>query len=176
MKSKFSLVAIILFISISVSCNESKSDSSNIEPEISTFFFIRHAEKDRSDKTNRNPELTEAGHDRAQKWNEIFNNITFEHVYSTDYNRTKQTAQPTAKRNNVEISIYDPRNLDGDAFIESNKGKTVLVVGHSNTTPSFVNAVINEKKYSDIDDLNNGKLFVVSIINGITKSTVLQLD
>lgn len=176
MKSKFSVAVLILFISISISCNDSKTVPTNIEPEISTFYFIRHAEKDRSDKTNRNPELTEAGHDRAQKWSEIFGNITFDHVYSTDYNRTKQTAQPTAAKNNMEISIYDPRNLDGAAFIEANKGKIVLVIGHSNTTPSFVNAVIDEKKYSDIDDLNNGKLFIVSIINGIAESTVLQLD
>jgi phosphohistidine phosphatase SixA len=97
-------------------------------------------------------------------------------VYSTDYNRTKQTAQPTAAKNNLEISIYDPSNLDGPLFIESNKGKTVLVVGHSNTTPSFVNAVINEEKYDSIDDLNNGKLFMVSIIDGTAKTTVLQIN
>jgi len=176
MKSKISIAVLILFIFTSISCQESATVPTIKEPEKSTFFFIRHAEKDRSDNSNKNPELTEAGHERAQKWSEIFSNITFDHVYSTDYNRTKQTAQPTATRNNLEISIYDPRKLDGPAFIEVNKGKTVLVVGHSNTTPSFVNAILNEEKYSDIDDLNNGKLFIVSIINGIAECSVLQVN
>lgn len=176
MTSKISLAVLILFLVTSLSCQDSKTVTTNNEPEISTFFFIRHAEKDRSDKTNRNPILTEEGLDRAQKWRDIFSEVTFDHVYSTDYNRTKQTAQPTAAKNNLEISIYDPSNLDGPLFIESNKGKTVLVVGHSNTTPSFVNAVINEEKYDSIDDLNNGKLFMVSIIDGTAKTTVLQIN
>ena len=144
--------------------------------DVSTFYFIRHAEKDRSDKTNRNPELTDVGHQRAKKWSEVFSNINFDAVYSTNYNRTKQTAQPSATKNELEVSIYDPRNLDGAAFIKNNAGKTVLVVGHSNTTPSFVNAVINQKKYDQIDDSNNANLYIVTIINGVAQSTVLQID
>ena len=145
-------------------------------PMVSSFYFIRHAEKDRSDKTNRNPELTEAGHARAQKWSQVLKNVEFDIVYSTDYNRTQQTATPTAEKNNVKITSYDPRNIDGKAFIENNIGKTVLVVGHSNTTPAFVNAVINEKKYEDIDDSNNANLYIVTIINDTAQSAILQID
>ena len=97
-------------------------------------------------------------------------------VYSTDYNRTQQTAKPTADKNNLEVTSYDPRNIDGKAFITDNIGKTALVVGHSNTTPAFVNAVIAEKKYEDINDSNNANLYIVTIINGIAQSTVLQIN
>lgn len=176
MKQLTSFLLLFLFTISLSSCKVQKSESSNTNPEISTFYFIRHAEKDRSDKTNRNPELTEAGHQRAQKWNATFKNVSFDVVYSTDYNRTKQTATPTATKNNMELSFYDPRSIDGKAFIAKNIGKTVLVVGHSNTTPAFVNAVIDEKKYKDIDDSNNANLYIVNIINSTVQSSVLQID
>lgn len=172
-----SSLLLVLFISVlSFSCKEEDKAPTETNTEVSTFYFIRHAEKDRSDKTNKNPELTDVGLKRAQKWSTVFNNISFNAVYSTDYNRTQQTAKPTADKNNLEITSYDPRNIDGNAFKENNLGKTVLVVGHSNTTPAFVNAVISKNKYGDINDSNNANLYIVTIINGDTHSTVLQID
>lgn len=174
-RSSFILSLLAVFIT-TVSCNEAKKTEIPTDPDISTYYFIRHAEKDRSDKSNKNPELTEAGHERAIKWSKVFDNVLFDAVYSTDYNRTKQTAGPTASKNNLEITLYDPRNLDGNAFKASNTGKTVLVVGHSNTTPAFVNAVIDDKKYKDIDDSNNANLYIVTVIDSISHSTVLRID
>jgi 2,3-bisphosphoglycerate-dependent phosphoglycerate mutase len=36
-------------------------------------------------------------------------------------------------------------------------------VGHSNTTPAFVNAVLGEHTYEDIDDNENGMLYIVKV-------------
>ena len=47
-------------------------------------------------------------------------------------------------------------------FIKNNEGKTIFVVGHSNTTPAFVNALIEKKLYSDIKDDTNGNLYYVN--------------
>ena len=90
-------------------------------------------------------------------------NVKFNAVYSTDYNRTKQTAQPTAEMNGLTLTMYDPSNLDGNAFLEANKGKTVLVVGHSNTTPMFVNALLGAEKHPQMADDNNGNLYIVTV-------------
>lgn len=146
--------------------------------ESSTFYFIRHAEKDRSDPNNRNPHLTDAGKARADRWSEVLQNISFDRVYSTEYNRTMETARPTANRHGIDvISIYDPRNLDGKAFIENNKGLTVLVVGHSNTTPLFVNAILGSNKYAQIDDNNNGNLYIVMVsAKGEVSSQLLYIN
>ncbi len=176
MKYRTTLLLVFFLSILSFNCKGQDKTPDEKETIVSTFYFIRHAEKDRSDKTNRNPELTEAGHARAQKWSEVLKNVEFDMVYSTDYNRTQQTASPSAKKNNVTVTSYDPRNIDGKTFIDDNSGKTVLVVGHSNTTPAFVNVVIGEKKYEDIDDSNNANLYIVTIINGIAQSTVLQID
>lgn len=141
------------------------------------YYFIRHAEKDRSDPQNRDPHLTVKGKERAQKWAEVFKNTTFDAVYSTNYNRTLQTANPTAKQNNVEIIVYDPRNFDANAFKEKTRGKTVLVVGHSNTTPMLVNALLGKKKYADIRDDNNANLYILTITNNNTiTDIVLKID
>ena len=151
-------------------------DTSN-NNETTTYYFIRHAEKDRSDKTNRDPNLIQDGVLRAAKWSLVFENIDFDAVYSTNYNRTKQTAQPTAEKKGLEVTIYDPRQLFSEEFANSTKGKTVLVVGHSNTTPAFVNAVLGTKKHDDIDDSNNANLYIVTISSSGEKSdTVLVIN
>lgn len=167
----------ILILSIILSCvNPNTTEDSSLSSETTTYYLIRHAEKDRSDKTNRNPELTKAGHKRAKRWKKYFKNVSFDAVYSTDYNRTKQTAQPTAKNNNVDISIYDPRQLYADDFKKATQGKTVLVVGHSNTTPAFVNAILGEKKYDDMDDTDNSSLFIVTISDGKITDKVITVN
>ena len=157
-------------------CTSFTFSQSHEESAISTFYFIRHAEKDRTDKKNRNPHLTVAGKSRAERWSDIFRNIKLDAVYSTDYHRTKETALPTAKKNNLELTLYDPGNIDFTTFMSSNKGKKVLIVGHSNTTPEFVNAMIGKKKYKHIDDGNNGNLYIVTIINGTNSDQVLTIN
>jgi 2,3-bisphosphoglycerate-dependent phosphoglycerate mutase len=138
-----------------------------------TYYFIRHAEKDRSDANNKNPNLVQEGILRAAKWSLVFDNVKFDAVYSTNYNRTKQTAQPTAEKNGLDITIYDPRNLYSEDFISNTKGKTVLVVGHSNTTPQFVNTILGNEKYKSIDDSNNANLYIVTISGSGEKSDIL---
>jgi len=141
--------------------------------ETTTYYFIRHAEKNRSDANDKNPHLIQNGILRAAKWSLVFEHIKFDAVYSTDYNRTKETAQPTAETNGLAITIYDPRQLNSETFIADTKGKTVLVVGHSNTTPMFVNAVLGEKKYDAIDDSNNANVYIVSITGSGEKNDSL---
>jgi 2,3-bisphosphoglycerate-dependent phosphoglycerate mutase len=143
------------------SCAQEKE--AQVPTETSTFYFIRHAEKDRTNMDDRDPKLKEIGLLRAAKWSLVLQHIKFDAVYSTDYNRTKQTAQPTAEKNGLELTMYDPSNLDGKAFLEINKGKTVLVVGHSNTTPAFVNAILGEQKHQGMADDNNANLYIVTV-------------
>ncbi len=147
-----------------------------IASEASTYYFIRHAEKDRTDKTNKNPHLTEIGKKRATSWSKIFSNIKFDAIYSTDYNRTKETAQPTATKNGLELTIYHPYKLDTKTLLNDTENKTVLIVGHSNTTPMFVNSILGYKKHEDIDDSNNGNLYIITVIDGKTSDQVLTIN
>lgn len=146
------------------------------EQKTTTYYLIRHAEKDESDKTNKDPHLSEEGKKRAENWTKVFGNTKFDMIYSTNYNRTKETAEPTAKANNIDITFYDPRNLKLYDFNKETKGKTVLVVGHSNTTPMLTNALLNDKKYDQIDESNNANLYIVTISDNTKSSTLLKIE
>lgn len=141
--------------------------------EVTTYYFIRHAEKLRIDKTDKNPNLNYKGYKRAEAWKDIFSNITFDAIYSTDYNRTKLTAKPTADRNNLPILLYNPKAMYSEAFKNNTKGKTVLVVGHSNTTNVFVNKILGVEKYHEINDNNNSNLYIVTVSSDGKSSSVL---
>lgn len=133
------------------------------EIEKSSYFLIRHAEKDRTDKENKNPDLTEEGKQRAVKWSELISAYGIDAVYSTEYNRTMQTAQPTADKLGLEITNYHPFKIDFEKFLVDTKGKSVLIVGHSNTIPFFANKLIGKDKYQQMEDNDNASLYIVTI-------------
>ncbi|MDA8893728.1 histidine phosphatase family protein [Flavobacteriaceae bacterium] len=144
--------------------------------EVTTYYFVRHAEKLRVNKTDRNPNLSSKGFKRAEAWKEVFSNISFDAIYSTDYTRTMLTAKPTADSKNLPILIYNPRDMYSKTFQNQTKGKTILVVGHSNTTNVFANKVLGFDKYEEIKDNNNSNLYIVTVMNGNSSSILLQIN
>ena len=161
----FLLLSVILVIFFS--CKTEKKEETNIHQEPTVYYLIRHAEKDRS-TTSQDPILTEKGFERATNWAKIFTTIKLDQIYSTDYKRTQQTALATAIEKALEIQSYDPDKLYDEDFKRKTKGKTVLIVGHSNTTPAFVNAIIGKQKHGDINDNDNGKLYKVTLTKNDT--------
>ena len=144
--------------------------------ESTTYYLIRHAEKDRTDETNKNPNLNEKGLERSEKWASYFKNIDLDAVYSTSYNRTIQTAKPISDSKKLEVKKYDPSKMYDAIFQTATKGKTVLVVGHSNTTPAFVNKILGENKYEDINDNDNARLYIVTITSDKRTSRIEKVE
>ena len=167
---------LILIALVSLFLLPSCAPKAEKKEDVSTYYLIRHAEKDRADKTNRNPHLTEDGLKRAENWAEHFKNVKFDMVYSTDYNRTKETAMPTAKANNAGLNFYNPSDMKIEEFMLKTKGKTVLIVGHSNTTPKFTNGLLGEEKYEDIADNNNSNLYIVTVTKNSKSSKLSVVD
>lgn len=159
---RYIYVIFLSLVFITASCGQGNSKSDNTDGK-TTYYLIRHAEKDRSDSSNRNPDLKAEGQDRAERWAKRFKDVDFDVVYSTDYNRTQQTAAPTAKSKGLTVQSYDPSKLYDEAFQKATAGKTVLIVGHSNTTPEFANAIMGKNHFPAIDDSDNGNLFIVTI-------------
>ena len=159
-----------------ISCiTEKKESDMNAEIQDTTvFYFIRHAEKDRSDPENRDPELTEKGLLRAAYWKEVLEQVPLSVVYSTDYKRTLQTAQPVAEYKNLDILIYAPDTMAMQDLAAKHRGKHILVVGHSNTTPQLVNQLLGTDAYQDIDDSNNGNLYIVQQTGNAVNCIVLH--
>ncbi|MFC7443970.1 hypothetical protein C7H62_2689 [Mesoflavibacter sp. HG96] len=154
-----------------LSCKPDKENSIAANPNLTTknqsktttYYLIRHAEKNRTDSLINNPNLTNKGKERANNWSNIFKHIKFDAIYTTNYNRTIQTAQPTATQQNIPLKYYQANNLYNATFKDDTNGKTVLIVGHSNTTPKFVNSILDQNKYTDINDSINGNLYIVNV-------------
>ncbi|WP_053991344.1 histidine phosphatase family protein [Mangrovimonas sp. TPBH4] len=142
----------------------------------STYFLIRHAEKDRTDASNPDPHLSEIGLKRANQWDSVFSQVPLDRIFSTDYFRTKETVAPIAKRFNIDIELYDPNNLDINTFLNDTKGQTVLIVGHSNTTPATTNALISQDKYLMMEDDNNSFLYIVVLFKETVTDYILTID
>ena len=147
-----------------------------LSQDCSEFFLIRHAEKDRTDLQNKNPNLNEKGKLRALKWAEVFKNIEFDKIYSTNYHRTLETVMPISKKSKKEILIYSPSKINYGKFLSDNNNNKVLVVGHSNTIPVFVNGLIKQNFYGQINDRNNSNLYIVKICNNSISHNLLYIE
>lgn len=125
-----------------------------------TIYFIRHCEKAHP---NKNPDLSEAGVQRAQNWAKYFRNIPIDLFYTSLYKRTQQTCTAIAESQHKEILYYKPETLDLKKVIAENSGKTILFVGHSNTIPKNINAFLSKNTYLDIDDSVYGNLYKITV-------------
>tara|TARA_Y100000758_G_C15873167_1_gene357502 strand:+ start:34 stop:552 length:519 start_codon:yes stop_codon:yes gene_type:complete len=156
---------ILLFL-VCFQVSFSQSQNKEIKVDETLYYFIRHAEKDKSSPKNRNPKLSEKGQLRALNWAYFFREIPLAAIYSTNYIRTITTAEPVADDKNLSIIIYSPKEVDINRFKKKNHGKSILIVGHSNTTPEFVNAILGFEKFKKMKDNDNSSLFIIKEING----------
>ena len=164
MKTIQLLIFTFLIIGLNGCKDDQKVADETVDAVVSTYYFVRHAEKDRNNPENIDPELNQRGLGRAMHWAEILDEIPLDAIYSTDYDRTIMTAQPTAVKQDITVQYYSPGDINIAQFKADNLGKNVLVVGHSNTTPDFVNKMIGEEKYAPMDDYDNGSLFIVQLV------------
>ena len=143
-----------------------QSQDKEFNAEETVWYFIRHAEKNRDNPEDNNPELNSKGKLRALNWAYFFREIPLGSIYSTNYHRTISTAQPVAEAKNLPIIIYSPDELNVKTFMEQNQEKTVLIVGHSNTTPKLVNAIMEKEIFKQMQDNDNSSLFIVRELYG----------
>lgn len=171
-KIVLTVVVLLLFLG----CREDKTASGASDYGTSTFYFIRHAEKDRSDPDDLDPELNQKGLGRAMHWAEILDDVPLDAIYTTDYERATMTAAPTSVKQDIIVQYYIPEEINIEQFRTDNLNKKVLIVGHSNTIPKFVNQMIGEDKYEPMDDYDNGSLYIVQITNGTVTDIRLQFN
>jgi broad specificity phosphatase PhoE len=164
-------ILILCFVFSMFACVKAQNETTN---KTTTYYFVRHAEKD-SIPIN-DPKLLSSGQGRAKKYAAFFKNKKLKAVYTTDFTRTKNTAQPTAIAQGLKPVLYHPTDIDYNAFLKETKGKTVLVVGHSNTIPGFVNNIIGENEYEEIDESIYNHMYIVTIKNGEIKHELKRVD
>ncbi len=131
----------------------------------STIFLVRHAEKV---DDSRDPDLSEAGKKRAAVLADLLKNENIKEIYTTSYKRTIQTGTPLATMKNIKLKTYKADSLKAFADQLLHTRKNTLVVGHSNTTISLLDALGTEHHIKKIEDTDYGNLFKL-ILNGKKK-------
>jgi len=150
MKNLLLLFSLILVLASCTSQNQPK-----------TIYIVRHAEKLLE---GQNPELAQVGQVRAKKLAQILADQDIKHIFSTDYQRTRLTAWPTASAAGVEIESYDPGNHDALVAQLRDLEGNALVVGHSNTVSQLANYFVGDgEKYADLTDIEYEYIYIVTL-------------
>lgn len=129
------------------------AQSAPADPPGLVVVLVRHAET--APDGTRDPGLSAAGHERAEGLAGGLADARIQAVYATEYRRTRETAAPTARAHGGDVVVvpYGAGPLDGyvarlAAAVRGHLGDaeaaggTVLVVGHSNTTPALAGALL----------------------------------
>jgi broad specificity phosphatase PhoE len=133
---------------------------------LTTVIVVRHAEKvDNSE----DPALSPIGQARAAALADALRDAGIQAIYTTQYQRTRGTAAPLARLLGlvpVMVETGGPAVEHGRAVaakvLAQQPGRTVLVVGHSNTVPAIVGG-LGAADVGSIADDEYHKLFIVKI-------------
>lgn len=137
-----------------------------------TIILLRHAEKE---TTGSDPSLSPAGLERSYKLQKTLPAYQPDEFYSTDYKRTKQTLTPWANAAGKQIEIYDADQLTTFAEkLKTIQGKTIIVAGHSNTTPQLANLLIGKEKYKQLDDHVYNKIWIITFKDNAVTDKVIE--
>ena len=132
-------------------------------------YVIRHLERAPGD----DPALSDRGAARAQQLAQVLGQANIKAVFATATRRARETGAPLAKQLELDVTTYDPRNVDALAAAVNAAGGPVLIVGHSNTVASLV-ARFGGDKPADLSEQDYGTLFVVH--PGITQVNRIVLN
>jgi 2,3-bisphosphoglycerate-dependent phosphoglycerate mutase len=156
-----SIYTSILFIACLLS-------ASGVFAQKKTIILVRHAEKDLSSAANPNdPELSADGRERATRLARRIRGYHVGAVYSSNYRRTRETADPTAKRRKTEVKIYDPaKPQDLIKELMNAPTKRFLIVGHSNTIPPLANLLVKKELFKNLEESEFGTIWVIKLRNG----------
>lgn len=145
---------IILLFTLCTSCVSNK-----VQLDQTTIYFVRHAEKADDSK---DPKLSMKGTERANALAARLKSTKLSKVYSTNYKRTRNTATPTAEAADLTVELYDPRNnAELINQLKNRAGQSMLVVGHSNSTPTLVNQITGGEQYKTLGHEEYDKIFIV---------------
>jgi broad specificity phosphatase PhoE len=128
--------------------------------DVRTIFLVRHA-----DKISDAPDalLSEGGHRRAQCLAKMLEEAHIQQIYTSDLQRTQQTAAPLAERlklKPVAIPLSQPEDLI--EAIRSEQATNFLVVWHGGTLPMILHA-LGAPEVAPIADPEYDRFFILTL-------------
>jgi 2,3-bisphosphoglycerate-dependent phosphoglycerate mutase len=130
---------------------------------VTTVVLVRHAEK-KTEPDNPNPDLSPAGQARAQELVRVLGNAGVSAIYTSQFVRTQQTAQPLANHLRLSLTKVDAGNTEElvRQIITNQSGGIVFVAGHNNTVPAAI-AALGGGDFPIIPENEFDNLFIVTV-------------
>jgi broad specificity phosphatase PhoE len=131
------------------------------DPSTTTYFIVRHADKGEGD----NPALTPQGEERAKKLSNLLANVPIAKVSPTNTKRAAQTAEFVKVAKGCPSESYTPEVIEPFLTynINENKGKCILIVGHTNTIPTVLKLLTGKSDYADLPETEYDNLYIVTV-------------
>jgi broad specificity phosphatase PhoE len=144
------------------------------EAQTTTFILLRHAEKD-NDGTQ-DPPLTKEGYARAEKIARMLRETEVQAIYTTKYKRTGLTVAPLAQAKGITVEEYEAFKAEEiGRMIETHRGGTVVISGHSNNIPWIANLLLGKEQVKEYDESDYDNMLIVSVVEkGDVKVTWLE--
>jgi broad specificity phosphatase PhoE len=141
--------------------------------EVFSIYLVRHAEKAEESNEPGNPPLSFCGKLRSGAIAKILSDINLEKIYSTTYQRTMNTARPSAQLHRLDIDSYDPGDLESFSRMLIERRQEALVVGHSNTTPVLAGLLAGQSLEAFEEDIYD-RLYQVVVSGGHARINLLH--
>lgn len=145
-------------------------------PAVTTVYLVRHAEKDTAAAGRADPALSGVGEVRAQVLRKLLARRRPTALFTTDTRRTRATLAPLAAATKLEPLVYNPKETTALAqrIRREFMGKTVVVVGHSNTLLPLIESLGGTSPVEEIGDDEYDYLFTVRIVEGVLPTVGVQ--
>lgn len=134
-----------------------------VHAQATTFILIRHAEK--ANDGTKDPELSEVGRTRALALAKLLKNTKVDAIYATGFKRTQATVALLAMSKQLMVLPYEPMKGEAiDEMASKFQGGTIVVCGHSNTTPWTANYLLGKEQHNDFEDSDYANILIVNVI------------
>ncbi|MFC4211730.1 SixA phosphatase family protein [Pedobacter lithocola] len=134
--------------------------TSSILAQTTEIWVVRHAEKDKSNPQEKDPELSDEGKIRARDLAEYLKKEKIDFGFTTPYKRTRTTLD----------SLIIPKVLnytDIKSLVDSIKtnyvGKKIVIAGHSNTVLEIIEAFGGKRPREELTDDDYDFIFHLTV-------------
>jgi len=140
-----------------------------------TIYLVRHAEKEK----DKDPLLTTAGKERAGDLYRTLEKKKIGRIYTTPYRRTIMTGDSLRVYQGIDTVRYAAdtlsESLPHKIVEKSDLGKTILVIGHSNTVPALIRKLgVKDYAVKELPETEFDNLFVITYKRGKAKLKIYK--
>jgi phosphohistidine phosphatase SixA len=132
----------------------------SVKAQTTNVWIVRHAEKDKSNPQDTNPNLSDEGRVRAGDLATYLKKVKFDVAFSTPTKRTHQTLDSL-----VIPKVIDYKDVKSlvDSIKANYIGKTIIVAGHSNTVLEIIEALGGKKPKEELTDDDYDYIFELAV-------------